>query len=75
MTSARQKVTVSLYYDELVTIERLKKKMSDAGLLVVPTTSEIVRLAIQLIGEAPYSKLEHAVNVVPDRRAGRPKGK
>jgi hypothetical protein len=74
MPPHREKVTISLYYDELITIEKLKKQLSDAGLLVAPSTSEIVRLALHLLGEAPQSKLEHAVAVVPDRRAGRPKG-
>ena len=73
MPSQREKVTISLYYDELITIEKLKKQLSDDGLLVAPTTSEIVRLAIQVLGEAPHSKLERAVASVPDRRAGRPK--
>jgi hypothetical protein len=74
MGAQREKVTVSLYNHELITIEKLKKRLSDEGLLVAPTTSEIVRLALHLLGEAPQSKLEHAVAVVPDRRAGRPKG-
>ena len=73
MTAQREKVTISLYYDELVIIENLKKRLSDAGLLVAPTTSEIVRLALHVLGEAPHSKLERAVAAVPDRRAGRPK--
>jgi hypothetical protein len=74
MTARREKVTISLYYDELITIEKLKKQLSDAGLLVAPTTSEIVRLALHLMEKAPPSKLENAVALVPDRRAGRPKG-
>lgn len=74
MTALREKVTISLYYDELNLIENLKQKLSDAGLLVAPTTSEIVRLALHVLGEAPHSKLKNAVAVVPDRRAGRPKG-
>lgn len=73
MTSKREKVTVSLYYDELVIIEKLKKRLSDAGLLVAPTTSEIIRLAIHHLKNAPHSALENIVAVVPDRRAGRPK--
>ena len=74
MSSQREKVTISLYYDELGIMEKLRKQLSDAGLLVAPTTSEIVRLALHLLGEAPHSKLELAVASVPDRRAGRPKG-
>jgi hypothetical protein len=73
MTALREKVTISLYYDELNLIENLKQKLSDAGLLVAPTTSEIVRLALHVLGEAPHSKLKNAVASVPDRRAGRPK--
>jgi hypothetical protein len=74
MTALREKVTISLYYDELITIETLKKQLSDDGLLVAPSTSEIVRLALHLLGEAPHSRLERAIATVPDRRAGRPKG-
>jgi hypothetical protein len=74
MSSQREKVTISLYYDELGIIEKLRKQLSDAGLLVAPTTSEIVRLALHLLGEATHSKLELAVASVPDRRTGRPKG-
>jgi uncharacterized protein YwlG (UPF0340 family) len=74
MTALREKVTISLYYDELITIEKLKKQLSDDGLLVAPSTSEIVRLALHVLAEAPHSKLRNAVAVVPDRRAGRPKG-
>ena len=55
MSPLREKVTISLYYDELITIEKLKKQLSDAGLLVAPTTSEIVRLALHLMGEATPS--------------------
>lgn len=69
----REKVTVSLYNHELITIEKLKKQLSDNGLLVAPTTSEIVRLALHLMEKTPSSKLEQAVTAVPDRRAGRPK--
>jgi hypothetical protein len=48
--------------------------ISDEGLLVAPTTSEIVRLALHVMEKAPHSKLRKAVAAVPDRRAGRPKG-
>jgi hypothetical protein len=74
MPALREKITISLYYDELITIETLKKRLSDEGLLVAPTTSEIVRLALHVLGKAPDSKLRKAVAAVPDRRAGRPKG-
>jgi hypothetical protein len=74
MPALREKVTISVYYDELNLIENLKERLSDAGLLVAPTTSEIVRLALHVLGEAPHSKLRKAVAAVPDRRAGRPKG-
>jgi hypothetical protein len=39
MTALREKVTISLYYNELITIEKLKKRLSDEGLLVAPTTN------------------------------------
>ncbi|MBE9082841.1 hypothetical protein IQ278_12025 [Tolypothrix sp. LEGE 11397] len=74
MGALREKVTVSLYYDELVAIEKLKKRLSSDGLLVAPTTSEIVRLALHVLGKASRRELEAAVTVTPDRRAGRPKG-
>jgi hypothetical protein len=74
MHCKREKITVSIYNDELVTIEKLKKRLSDEGLLVAPTTSEIVRLALHLLGKASRRELESAVTATPDRRAGRPKG-
>lgn len=74
MSYKREKITVSVYNNELVTIEKLKKRLSDEGLLVAPTTSEIVRLALHVLGKASRRELEAAVIVTPDRRAGRPKG-
>jgi hypothetical protein len=74
MNCTREKITVSIYNDELVTIEKLKKQLSDEGLLVAPTASEIVRLALHVLGKASRRELEAAVTATPDRRAGRPKG-
>jgi hypothetical protein len=73
MASQRTKVTVSLYDQELIIIEELKKRLYDRDLLVAATTSEIVRFALHHFSKAPADKLEQALLNVPDRRAGKPK--
>jgi len=75
MNAQREKVTVSLFNPELVIIEKLKNQLSDQGLLVQPTTSEIVRLALHVLAETAQTKLESVVDVLEDRRVGRPKKK
>jgi hypothetical protein len=73
MTPKRQKITISLYDQDLLTIEQLEKRFTDQELAFAPTTSEVVRIALQVVLTASNSKLEKAIANIPDRKTGRPK--
>jgi hypothetical protein len=73
MNSKRKKVTVSLYDQELIAIENLKNKLHDLDLKFLPSTSEVVRIALAVMVHASQDDLEKAIANTPDRITGRPK--
>lgn len=71
--SIRQKATISLYPADIAAIEKFKKRLENEALLLVPSTSEVMRLAIHHLQNAKHSELQNLVATVPERRVGKPK--
>jgi hypothetical protein len=73
MCAKRTKVTVSLYDEELYLIEQLKRKLEDSDVYLLPSTSEVLRLAVQVLAAAPPKAVAAIAQRLPERRTGRPK--
>ncbi len=69
----RTKVTVSLHDEELLLLERLKQQLEESDVYVVPSTSEVVRLALKVLAQTPQKTVAAIAERVPLRSAGRPK--
>jgi hypothetical protein len=69
----REKVTVSLYDEDLIRIEKLKKHLCNNNIAFLPTTSEVVRIALLLMTNTSLVELQEAVERLPSRKGGRPK--
>ncbi|BAY08170.1 hypothetical protein [Calothrix sp. NIES-2098] len=71
----RTKVTVSLHDEDLLLLERLKQQLEETDVYVVPSTSEVVRLALKVLLYTPQKTIAAIAEKVPLRGVGRPKQK
>lgn len=71
----RTKVTISLHDEDLLLLERLKSYLEDKDVYLVPSTSEVVRLALKVLAHTPEKTIRAIADRIPERRCGRPKQK
>lgn len=69
----RTKVTVSLHDEDLFLLERLKQQLEETDVYVVPSTSEVVRLALKVLVHTPQKTVAAIAERVPFKKVGRPK--
>jgi hypothetical protein len=69
----RTKVTISLHQEDVTLIERLKSRLEGTDLYFAPSTSEVMRLALQVLAQTPQKTMVAIAENMPLRRVGRPR--
>jgi hypothetical protein len=69
----RTRLSISLHGEDLNRLEKLQKELDKDDLLFLPTTSELVRLALAVLEKTPTDKIKELVEKMPYYKTGRPK--
>lgn len=73
MSNKREKVTISIFYEDIVILEKLKERLFDTDPWSNGSSSEVVRVALHHLYNVSNSKLAETAAKVTKRRPGKKK--
>lgn len=69
----RSRLSVSLHPEDLNRLENLQKNLDEKDILFMPSSSELIRLALAVLEKTPTEKVKEVADKMPYYKTGRPK--
>ena len=71
----RTRLSISLHPEDLSRLENLQKNLDDKDILFMPSTNEVIRLALAVLEKSPTERAKEIADKMPYYKTGRPKNK